>query len=322
MEEEDIKFCREMLEEVSRSFALTIPMLDDELQDPVTIIYLQDRLLDSFEDELPDIDLDTRTEMMDSVVELFDPGRSDPAGLIDRIQGWAFRFQDESLGRLVRNCDRLWRAYRSLPADLRGISYPWLEEMNRGMQIYLQESVASFEDLDDYCYYVAGTVGGFLTDIVLYFAGKESGGRNVLEENYSEAGIFLQKVNISRDIRADITGRNRVFWPLEELCLTEEELLSSRHRSQALSALDKMIKSARSHIPALLEYLEAIPDDLPGYRKFYSVNNAMGLATLEHLHKNSDVFTSDEPVKVPRWKTYMIKKFPEKFMRRLVREHL
>ncbi|HQD05128.1 MAG TPA: squalene/phytoene synthase family protein, partial [Halanaerobiales bacterium] len=54
MEGEAYQYCKKILTEVSRSFALSIPMLDDVLQKPVTIVYLQDRLLDNFEDELPE----------------------------------------------------------------------------------------------------------------------------------------------------------------------------------------------------------------------------------------------------------------------------
>jgi farnesyl-diphosphate farnesyltransferase len=37
--------------------------------------------------------------------------------------------------------------------------------MNKGMQKYLDKKVETFAELDEYCYYVAGTVGGFLTDL-------------------------------------------------------------------------------------------------------------------------------------------------------------
>lgn len=47
-----LKFCKSILPKVSRSFALTIPMLDRDLYRPVLITYLQDRLLDNFEDEI------------------------------------------------------------------------------------------------------------------------------------------------------------------------------------------------------------------------------------------------------------------------------
>ncbi len=319
MSEEARSFCREILEDVSRSFALTIPMLDDELRDPVTIIYLQDRLLDNFEDELPDVETGLRQELMDEVVEIFRPEHSSlPAASVERVQSWAGQFGDSSLARLAANADRLWQAYNSLSSSVRELSFPWLEEMNQGMKKYLEEPVDTFSDLDEYCYYVAGTVGGFLSQLVIYTADPEEKEREILENNYAGSGKFLQKVNITRDIRADIMGRDRIFWPLEELEIEEaEELLEPSRRSQALSALEAMVDSALSHVPSLFKYLEAIPESLPGYRKFYCVNNAMGLATLQKLSGNYEVFCGDEPVRIPRWKTFMISKFPERYMRKL-----
>ena len=65
-----IDFCRDILQDVSRSFALTIPLLDDKMKEPVMITYLQDRLLDSFEDE-GDMEIDKRKLYMNLVVDLF-----------------------------------------------------------------------------------------------------------------------------------------------------------------------------------------------------------------------------------------------------------
>ncbi len=316
------EFCREILNEVSRSFALTIPMLDEEIRDPVTIVYLQDRLLDNFEDELPNIDNTRRQDLMDKVVKIFDPENQNPSRELAGIKNWSEKFGDPSLERLVKNSDLVWEAYHSLPEQIKIISHDWLQEMNEGMKKYLVNSVDTFTELDEYCYYVAGTVGGFLTDLIIYTAEPEAQDEEILRSNYSEAGKFLQKVNIIRDIRADIVGRNRIFWPLTELEISAEELIAEENIARALAALEEMIEAAVSHIPALFDYLEAIPQSMSGYRKFYSVNNAMGLATLQLLENNKQIFTSDKPVKVPRWKTFLLTKFPEKYMKKYAEPYL
>ncbi len=316
------EFCREILDEVSRSFALTIPMLDKKIRDPVTIVYLQDRLLDNFEDELPEIANDRRQKLMDKVVNIFAPEKETMPSEVREIKQWSDEFAKDSLQKLTQNSDLLWQAYNSLDTRIKNISYRWLQEMNEGMKKYLQESVNTFAELEEYCYYVAGTVGGFLTDLIIYVSKVNDDNIDVLKNNFSQAGKFLQKVNIIRDIRADVVGRNRVFWPLTELGVSAEELIQEKNRTAALAALQKMLDSAVNHVPALFDYLQAIPDSLPGYRKFYAVNNAMGLATLKLLEDNHEVFTSDKPVKVPRWKTLLITKFPEKYMKKYAQPYL
>lgn len=315
-------FCREILNEVSRSFALTIPMLDEKIRDFVTIVYLQDRLLDNFEDELPDIDNPKRQKLMDKVVKIFDPAAENAPSEVKEIQQWSDEFADPSLEKLTENTDLLWQAYNSLDPDIKNISYRWLQEMNQGMKKYLVNSVDTFAELDEYCYYVAGTVGGFLTDLIIHVSEMDDNSIKSLRNNYSQAGKFLQKVNIIRDIRADVVGRNRIFWPLVELDVTAQELIQKNNRAEALTALEKMLASAVQHVPALFKYMQAIPDTLPGYRKFYSVNNALGLATLNLLKDNHNVFISETPLKIPRWKTFLITKFPEKYMKKYAEPYL
>ncbi|HLV08896.1 MAG TPA: squalene/phytoene synthase family protein, partial [Halanaerobiales bacterium] len=88
MSEEAWEFCRSILPGVSRSFALTIPVLDGELYRPVLINYLIDRLLDNFEDELDrdNFSLDERKMMMDKVVKLFNPASKDYFAEVNEIK--------------------------------------------------------------------------------------------------------------------------------------------------------------------------------------------------------------------------------------------
>ena len=67
----------------------------------------------------------------------------------------------------------------------------------------------SFEDMRTYCYKVASTVGLSLIEIYGY---SDPNAR----EHAAEMGIFLQMVNVLRDIEEDIS-RGRVYLPREEL---------------------------------------------------------------------------------------------------------
>ncbi|MFW5986298.1 MAG: squalene/phytoene synthase family protein, partial [Halanaerobiales bacterium] len=239
-QERAVKFCKRILPKVSRSFALTIPMLDDELHLPVLIAYLQDRLLDNFEDEISDddISLSERRQMMDCVVKLFNPGYSgvddyNIKELVEKIKNYRGLMPEKSLQKLTANAALIRRAYDTLEEKIKEISYKWIREMNQGMQKYLVQGVESFADLDQYCYYVAGTVGGFLTDTVIYKGDSDEKSRNILLENYNASGLFLQKINIIRDIKKDLESRDKHFWPLKSLEITAEELLDKANRERA-----------------------------------------------------------------------------------------
>ncbi len=312
MPTEEIKFCQEILKEVSRSFALTIPMLDDELYKPVMIAYLQDRLLDNFEDEIENIALQERRELMDRVVNIFNPENDNPSPDIKIIKDYYPLIRGDSLKKLTKNTDILYRAFRNLDLNIQILSYKWLKAMNNGMKKYLSKDVEKFSELDEYCYYVAGTVGGFLTELIIYKSKILPEEKKNLLNNYRDAGLFLQKVNIIRDIKLDIKKRKKNYWPLAELGMFASELLAPENRDKALFCLKEMIADVKEHLPGLKIYMNSLPTCFPGYRKFFSVNNALALATLKKMKNNPDVLYGKKIVKVSRIKFLKILKAPEK----------
>lgn len=295
-----LDFCRSIMQKVSRSFALTIPLLDKQIREPVMITYLQDRLLDSFEDE-GEIKTPQRKVQMDKVVQLFNPNISQlkQEELVNNIKGQAGQFEGP-IKQLIQNTDKLISCFNSLDDKVQNISYRWLSEMNEGMKVYLDKPVETFTELNEYCYYVAGTVGGFLTDLIIEIGKIEGKDKKALEKNFVESGLFLQKVNIIRDIKLDIINHKKHYWPLKELGITEREIIDQDNEKQALKALNKMVEDVKSHTEALIDYYQAIPNEWDGYKKFYSVNNAMGYATLELVEGNLDLFYLDKKLKIKK----------------------
>jgi len=301
-----IDFCRSIMQKVSRSFALTIPLLDKRIREPVMITYLQDRLLDSFEDE-GDLNTAKRKKYMDKVVKLFDPEleNNKEDKLIQEIKEEASEFEN-SVKQLVVNNDKLKTCFNTLEDNVQEISFRWLSEMNEGMKYYLDKPVETFSELNEYCYYVAGTVGGFLTDLIIEMGDITGENKKVLEKNFVESGLFLQKVNIIRDIKLDIINHKKHYWPLKELAITESEIIDRDNEKRALEALDKMVQDVKRHTKALVDYYQAIPEEWNGYKKFYSVNNAMGYATLELVENNPDLFYLDKKLKIKKTKVLKI----------------
>ena len=142
-----------------------------------------------------------------------------------------------------------------------------LRELISGMEDDLYDSdYQNFEDLRRYCYRVASTVGLCLVEIYGY--NDPNARRHAVE-----MGIYLQMVNVLRDIQEDIS-RNRVYLPAEELAkfgITETELKSGKlssskgwqefmrhyldhvmmHRKNAIGLLSLLDKDAR-YSPSLM----------------------------------------------------------------------
>jgi len=313
MSDKSLKFCRDILSKVSRSFALTIPMLDDIIRNEVLVTYLQDRILDNFEDEVEELDFAKRKMLMDTVSKIFSSRDYDRNEDFEIIEKNSSLIKNPSLRELSHNIRQVHAAYDKFDDQIKVFSYSWFVEMNQGMQKYLQKKVRTFSELDEYCYYGAGTVGGFLTDLIIYKMDMEDRKKEVLKENFNEAGLFLQKVNLIRDIKDDLENRAKHFWPLADLKITEEELRDKENKSGALKALNTMLKDAGKHTETLVKYYRALPDELSGYKKFFAVNNALGAATLEKLKDNKEIFYGSRPVKVSKIEFLKILKSPEKY---------
>ncbi|ADQ14284.1 squalene/phytoene synthase family protein [Halanaerobium hydrogeniformans] len=313
MRDTPIKFAKNILKDVSRSFALTIPMLDKIIKDEVLVNYLQDRILDNFEDEIQPPDLKLQKRMMDKVSRIFSPEDYDRQEDFKEIKAKSALIKDADLSRLNYNIDIIYQAYQSFDLETQKISHKWLQEMKLGMQKYLTKTVENFTELDEYCYYVAGTVGGFLTELIIYKLDFAAEDKEILLDNFNEAGLFLQKVNLIRDIKDDLENREKHFWPLKELNITEEELLNRENESRVMEALDKMLDDLLKHTAALKKYYHALPQSLSGYKKFFAVNNALGLATVEKLRDNTAVFYGDKAVKVSKLAFANILRAPEKY---------
>jgi len=86
----------------------------------------------------------------------------------------------------------------------------YLDDLISGMEDDLYTNrYRTFDDLYQYCYRVASTVGLVCIEIYDY--------DDPLAMEYAESwGIFMQMINILRDVSED-AGRNRVYLPLEDL---------------------------------------------------------------------------------------------------------
>jgi len=163
----DLAFCEAMLPRVSRTFALCIRLLSPRLARPVMVSYLLCRIADTIEDS-DRLNREGKGRYLGVLSRSLDEGASEPAALAEPFDDPS---GDEDL--LVRNASRVWREYRALPAPERDAIRPWVQEMCGGMAEFARDARAPSEvqtldtvqDLDRYCYYVAGTVGHLLTGL-------------------------------------------------------------------------------------------------------------------------------------------------------------
>ena len=306
MFQDSLDYCKSALQSVSRSFALTIPLVEENILAPIMVGYLEARILDTFEDDIGkrEISLEERIKSMNILMEILESPDSKSAKI--KAKELADSADELVLNPnyrdLVKNMERVLTVHSSFDERTKECMVRWLKEMNFGMQKFLKQEVYSFQDLNEYCYYVAGTPSGFLTELIRTRSkdiSEESA--KILSDNERDFGLFLQKVNIIRDFREDILDNEKIFWPgflFEKHNLQPEDLLKPVNEEKCMEMLDAMIDNASLHIEPVKAYLNAIPEEYAGFRAGAAVNFAMGVATLQSMRNNTEVFFGDKPVKI------------------------
>jgi farnesyl-diphosphate farnesyltransferase len=284
LDTQDYKFCESILKKVSRSFALVIQTLPDDLRISVCIFYLVLRALDTIEDDMTTFK--TKKAQKEKLLRSF----ADKLA----VSKWRLMNVGEAEEKqLLEEFPKVLSVYHGLPKEDQTIIADITRQMGNGMADFLLKDIrlgtASKADYDLYCHYVAGLVGQGLTKLFVAH-GKEDKRLLHLMKESDEMGIFLQKTNIIRDYLEDL-NEGRTFWPRDIWSKYAPSLLELRtgEKSKSLECLNELILDAYKHVPAVIRYLESIKD--PKVFKFCAIPQVMAIATLERLVNNPDVFT-------------------------------
>lgn len=276
---DDRAFCYSALNKVSRSFAVVIQQLPEDLKDAVCVFYLVLRALDTVEDDMQ-IPLEEKLPLLRS----FHEKSGDPSF---RMKGVGDQ-HDYTI--LLENYPKVVSLFLSLSPAYQHVINDICEKMGNGMADFAEKKVTSVVDYDLYCHYVAGLVGIGLSGL-FSVSGVESA-RLKEEKNISNSmGLFLQKTNIIRDYHEDL-GAERTFWPGEIWSKYNERLEGFRNAPsspESLACLNELVTDALRHVPDCLRYLSLLQDKK--VFRFCAIPQVMAIATLAKVYNNSNVFT-------------------------------
>lgn len=307
MSEDDWSFCQAALLEHSRSFALPISGLPEDLKRAVTCAYLLCRVADTVEDA-PRWTPDRKQELQHLLLGVLEQGR--PASDFTDAVAAAEGGPDAERGLLL-GLGRVVRCFDTCRPPFVDAARQWIGELIRGMCIYSRrpqgpDGVVCLEtsaDLERYCYFVAGTVGRLLTESFLVETGLSSPAKvALLRANAERFAAGLQLVNILRDIPVDL-ARGHCFVPRSLLAvegLGPRDLLLGECRVSAHRVLDELFGLARGHLAAALAYLLTLPAEARGIRSFCAIPLWMAVATLDRCQGNPRLLDPSERVKLSR----------------------
>ena len=298
------RFCREILPDVSRTFAISIRYLPGNLGRTVCAAYLICRVADTVEDD-GDGTLVQKEAALDALLAAFDSEEAATAFVHEA--NWVHG--DVQHVKLVRHANLVFQVFRSLPEKSRERVRHWVTEMVRGMKKFVQlypagiriQTVAEYRE---YCYYVAGTVGNLLTDLWHQYAPSIGAAKYRELGKHSVAfGEALQTVNILKDIAWDAEHENSIYIPaqtLEAHGSSHRTLLSPAHERQNSAAIRGFIDLAWNDLDEALEYTLSIPRRAVAIRAFCILPLLFAYASLRDLSKSRGMLRSGGSVKISR----------------------
>lgn len=281
------------LQQVSRTFALTIPVLPAALADWVGNAYLLCRIVDTIEDD-PSLLAATKQQHIQSYLAVL----SDPEASIAWAQTLSQTLAPETpVGEqdLIADIPAVLRRLNHYPSDVQAILRRGVEIMSRGMA--LQQSITRIqgrEELDRYCYYVAGVVGELLVELFAVHSRAIQVQRQNLLPLAVSFGEGLQLTNILKDIWAD--AARGVCWLPVDPALSG---LADCTDSQRIALVREYLALAHGHLQDALDFTLKLPRREYGIRQFCLWALGMALLTLQRIQANP-LFAQACEVKISR----------------------
>ena len=299
----DEAYQEHILQYVSRTFALTIPQLPEDLRRVVSNAYLLCRIADTVEDDNAVNSGQTRrlADMFAQVVAGNVPAKEFSNELYPLLSEHTIEEEHD----LIKNTESVIRITHSFNDNQRNALERCVRIMAKGMADYQDaETLDGLENLaamDEYCYYVAGVVGEMLTELFCDYSVEINANKDELMKLAVSFGQGLQMTNILKDIWDD-RARGACWLPrdiFEKQGFDLSELNENNKNEQFQRGLEELIAIARNHMNDALSYTLMLPSHEKGIRKFCLWALGMAVLSLDKLNKHRD-FSSGTEVKITR----------------------
>ena len=261
----DELYQRSILESVSRTFALTIPLLPNGLEKVVGNTYLLCRIVDTIEDATC-VDPTTKQELSTLFIKtVLDHSLSEQ--FVRECLIALINHPNHNEKDLIENIPRVLRVLQSCDERQRHAVAKCVQIMSEGMSYFhIRQNQIGLEDLQEfekYCYVVAGVVGEMLTTLFALHSpafAKAISGKESLAIAFGQA---LQMTNILKDS-------------------PEDQLRGVSWKPKGLGQTDLLV-IAHQKLEDSLRYICCIPKSEPGIRQFCFLAFGLAVMTLKQI---------------------------------------
>jgi farnesyl-diphosphate farnesyltransferase len=328
----DLEWCHEAVDGVSRTFALTIDVLEEPMSSRICVGYLLCRIADTIEDARH-IPPKTQSQLLRTYYAVLNPADpTDVSTFTDAVSEWipedGVREADWSV---VSQTPRVIRTFERQPESVTAAIRPPVLELVSGMALFVERygdrgglRLQTREELEEYCYYAAGTVGILITNLICRDETETAGytGRDgiqtrdesdreeidqsterILYENAESFGLLLQLVNIAKDVYSDLREEDNVYLPMTWLKhegIPQEGLLESEYRNGSTAVVKRTSDHARTFLDGAQRYLETLPTVEGNRLAAWAIPYLLAVATLRELTSRPEDALSEKGVKISR----------------------
>ena len=277
----DLAYQKTILGSVSRTFALTIPLLPPTMEKVVGNTYLLCRIVDTIEDA---VDLSPETKQvlsklfLEAVLE-----KSPVSSFVDPCLDALKNYSNQDELDLILNTPTVLRILHTCSLRDQVAVSRCISIMSNGMSHFhgkqAEEGLKDLQEFEEYCYVVAGVVGELLTTIFSNHSPAFAQRIRGHEDLAIAFGQALQMTNILKDSPED--RARGVSWKPASMSQTE------------------LLGIAYQKLQDSLRYILLIPKQDIGMRQFCFLAFGLAVMTLSKIAKRKQFIYKDE-VKLSR----------------------
>jgi farnesyl-diphosphate farnesyltransferase len=283
--DEDLAYQKAILDSVSRTFALTIPLLPPIIETVIGNTYLLCRIVDTIEDAA-DLNPETKQKLsklfLDAVLE-----KATVQSFVEPCLAALKSYGNQDELDLIANTPTVLRILHTCSSKDQIAVSRCVSIMSEGMSHFhgkqTQSGLKDLQEFEQYCYVVAGVVGELLTTVFSNHSAEfeeKIRGHETLAIAFGQA---LQMTNILKDSPED--KARGVSWKPAGM-------------SQAA-----LLKIAYQKLQDSMRYILFIPKKEPGIRRFCFLAFGLAVMTLSKIASRKE-FNNKGEVKLSR-KTVM-----------------
>ncbi|MFC7198636.1 phytoene/squalene synthase family protein [Halospeciosus flavus] len=304
---DDVAWCFEAVHGVSRTFSLTISELEEPMARDICVGYLLCRVADTIEDSgrIPAAEQAALLRRYERVLDPEDPTTVDS---FERTVAEWVPADPSADWRVVANAGRVVSAFETVEPHARRSIRPPVRELVEGMAMFVDRyaepgglRIQTLDELEEYCWYAAGTVGELVTGLVSKGDDPETVRRR--HEHGRAFALLLQLVNVAKDVADDYEEENNVYLPhtfLDEAGLEPADVADESNASAVAGVVERVVDHAAGYLDGAQRWLETMPRTRGNTLAAWAVPYLLAVGTLRELRARPEEVVERGDVKVSR----------------------